>query len=182
MGTQRFVNENGNVFSKLINILFIITIFFGLGYWCGKKNYTYQTAIDFLSSEKQKVKNIKKPKLEKKLTEKFTFHKSLKDNDKMLLPSKKLKENKKESKKEKKPVLKPFTLQLASFKKERLAKDYIKKLNAIGLRPYIKKFNLKKQGVWHRIFFGEFESKEAAIEYANQNLKSLSIYFLVVER
>lgn len=179
MERRTHTNQNSSLLRKIINILFITAIFFGLGYWCGKQNYTYQTAIDFLSSKKEKVKELKKPKLEEEAVEKFTFHKSLKDDNEVLLPPKKLKVDKKE---EEKPVLKPFTLQLASFKKENLARNYVKELNTIGLHPYIKRFDLKKQGVWYRIFFGEFESKKAAVEYAEQNLKPLNIYFLAIEK
>lgn len=179
MERRRPINQESSLFRKMVNILFVIAVFFGLGYWCGKQNYTYQTAIDFLSSKKEKVKELKKPELEEDTTGKFTFHKSLKDDNEVLLPPKKLKV---EKEKEEKPVLKPFTLQLASFKKENLAKNYVKELNTIGLHPYIKRFDLKKQGVWYRIFFGEFESKKAAIEYATQNLKPLNIYFLAIEK
>ncbi|MEW6089267.1 MAG: SPOR domain-containing protein [bacterium] len=182
MEKQRPIKENSNLFGKIINILLIISIFFGLGYWCGKNNYTYKTIIDLLSSEKQKLKKTDKPKYEEESPETLTFHKSLKNDDNILLPSEKLKTVEKANKKEEKPVLKPFTLQLASFRKENFARDYIKKLNAVGLQPYVKKIDLKKQGVWYRVFFGEYESKEAAMEYAGQNLKPLNIYFIAVEK
>lgn len=182
MEKQRPNQDNSSMLGKIVNYLFIVTIFFGLGYWCGKQNYTYQTAIDFLSSKKQGIKKPVKPKMEEKSFEELTYNKSLKDNDEILLPSEKLKAEKKEVQKEDKILIKPVTLQLASYKKEINAKDHVKKLNMVGLQPSIKKYDLKKQGIWYRVLWGDFESKEAALEYAGQNLKPLNIYYLAVEK
>ncbi|MDD5773733.1 MAG: SPOR domain-containing protein [bacterium] len=182
MEKQRPNSENSSIFGKIVNYLVIITIFFGLGYWCGKQNYTYQTAIDFLSSKKPGIKKAVKPKSEEEIPDDLTYNKSLKDNDEILLPSEKLKAGKKESPIEDKIIVKPVTLQLASYKKEINAIDHVKKLNMVGLKPYVKKYDLKKQGIWYRVLWGDFESKEAALEYADQNFKPLNIYYMAVEK
>lgn len=174
-------NEFNYIFRKIVNYLFIITIFFGLGYWCGKNNYNYSTTIKYLSSNKESSEKTVKTKSKEETPERYTFSKSLKDDDELLLPVEKLKVEKKVVPREKK-VLKPVTLQLASFKKKKFAINYIKKLNKAGLEPYIKKYDLKKQGIWYRVLWGEFESKKAALEYAKQNLKPLNIYYLAVRK
>jgi len=58
-----------------------------------------------------------------------------------------------------------FTIQVASFKKEKYARSAVKKLESQGYSGKIVTKDLNNKGIWHRVYVGAFQDKAEARNY-----------------
>lgn len=63
---------------------------------------------------------------------------------------------------------KPYTIQISAIRNFKIAKAFLKKIEASQPDVHLEMFNSKKYGVWYRFFTGHFASKTEALKYMKE--------------
>ncbi len=66
-----------------------------------------------------------------------------------------------------------YFIQIKSYEDQAKALEFVKSIESEGIKPLIDIANLKEKGIWARVMFGGFKSKQLAEEFVvNNKLKS----------
>jgi septal ring-binding cell division protein DamX len=85
------------------------------------------------------------------------------------IPPAPVKKEETEKRKEIEPATeKPYTIQISAIRNFKIAKDFLKKIEASQPDVHLEMFNSKKYGVWYRVFTGHFASKTEALKYMKE--------------
>lgn len=72
-----------------------------------------------------------------------------------------------------------YTIQVGSFKNRTAADDWVSAMRAKGLAAEVARASLK-EGVWHRVHIGNFETREEAVGYCRKSLDPKGVDGFVV--